>query len=482
MNNAAATASIYWHDFETWGAVPQVDRPVQFAGVRTDLDLNIIGRPLTIYAQPTPDFLPHPDAVMITGITPQLALNQGMRETEFAAKIHAEFSQAQTTIVGYNNLNFDDEVTRFLFYRNFIDPYAHTWQQQNARWDLIDLMRACYALRPEGIEWPTHPDGRVSMKLEDLTRANGIDHGQAHDAMADVYATIAMAKRIKQAQPKLYDYSFKIRRKKEVLACFDLVNFTSVLHVSGFYGAERSYTTLLMPLAYHPYNNNAIICWDLNYAPEALADMTSEQIRERLYTPRAELAEAGLSPVGLTTIQVNKCPFVATPKVLDQDRAAAIGLSFTQCEQHRQALLSQVELRDRLVRVFDALPEYGDAPADPDLQLYSGPFFSDQDKTNMNMIRATAPEQLAAQTFNFDDGRLPEMLFRYRARNFPATLSQSELMRWQAFCRERLTSPPAKALSVTEFIDRLEALAEKHQQNPNKMALLKDLYRYAESL
>lgn len=474
--------TLYWHDFETWGANPNVDRPAQFAGVRTDLDLKVIGRPLTIYSQPTPDFLPHPQAVMITGITPQYALNQGMQETEFAAKIHAEFSRENTTIVGYNNIKFDDEVTRFLFYRNFLDPYAHTWQQQNSRWDLIDLMRACYALRPEGIEWPQHDNGRVSMKLEDLTRANGIDHGQAHDAMADVYATIAIAKLVKTQQPKLYDYAFNLRRKQAVQQLIDVVNFTPLVHISGLYGAEHGFVSWLMPLAYHPQNNNAVICWDLRHDPSLAQGLSAEALLERLYTPRAELAEQDLAPLGLHLLHTNKCPFVATTKVLSNERAEALQLNLDACLQHQQLLAQNSQLRDTLIQVYEAQHDRFKEPTDPDLQLYSGAFFSDQDKTNMAMIRATEPEQLAGQSFNFADSRLPEMLFRYRARNFPNTLSHQELMRWQQFCRERLMAPPGKALSVNQFVSELEQLAERYQQDPHKLALLQDLYRYAESL
>lgn len=478
-------ASLYWHDFETWGANPMVDRPAQFAGVRTDLELNIIGRPLTIYAQPTPDFLPHPQAVMITGITPQLALKQGMNEASFAAKIAHEFSQPNTTVVGYNNLKFDDEVTRYLFYRNFYDPYAHTWQNGNSRWDIIDLARACYALRPEGINWPVHAqghaEGKVSMKLEDLTKANGIDHGQAHDAMADVYATIAVAKLIKTAQPKLYDYSFSMRSKQALLKLIDTVSFSPLVHVSGLYGADQGFVSLVMPLAFHPLQTNTIICWDLRHDPAAIADLSVEELHARLYQRKSERDDAGLATVGLHAIPLNRCPFLAPPKVLSAERADHFSLSLTRCAAHQEYLQQHAELRDKLTLVFEQPRQFAEL-TDPDLQLYSGPFFSDQDKTNMTMIRATDPQQLPALDLNFADDRLAAMLFRYRARNYPATLTQDELRKWQSFCQQRLESPPSKALSIAAFVAELEQLAEQHQQNPTKLALLQDLYRYAESL
>ena len=182
-----------WHDYETFGAVPRRDRPSQFAAIRTDAALNEIGEPLMIYCKPAPDYLPSPEATLITGITPQLCLERGLPEHEFAAQVERAFSQPGTIGVGYNTIRFDDEVTRFLFWRNLIDPYAREWQNECGRWDLLDVVRLTYALRPDGIQWPKKEDGSASFKLEDLAKANGLLHESAHDALSDVRATIAPA-------------------------------------------------------------------------------------------------------------------------------------------------------------------------------------------------------------------------------------------------------------------------------------------------
>ncbi|MDX1705528.1 exodeoxyribonuclease I [Pseudidiomarina sp.] len=473
--------TFYWHDYETWGANPQLDRPAQFAGLRTTLDLEPVGRPQTFFAQPTPDFLPHPEAVLITGITPQHALNQGMNETSFAARIATEFAQPETTIVGYNNIAFDDEITRNLFYRNFIDPYEHTWQNNNSRWDLIDLMRACYALRPEGIEWPRHDDGRVSMKLEDLTRANGIDHGQAHDAMADVYATIEIARLVRKAQPKLFEYAYGLRRKQAVKSLIDLVKFQPLAHVCGFYGAQTGYLSVIVPLAFHPEQPNSLIYWDLRCDPEDFLELTPELLVERRFTRRAELVEQQLPFFGGQILQINRCPFVAKANVITADVAERWQLDLELMERRRHQLTGNPELRERIIQACLSSHDYP-PESDPDLMLYSGDFFSDQDKSSMQIIRETAPEQLAGLDLNFSDPRLPEMVFRYRARNFPATLSDTELQKWQRFCQQRLTHPPGRALSADQFIQALQDASERHAANPAKLRLLNDLYRYVENL
>ena len=291
--NEANQPSILWHDYETWGISPKFDKPSQFAGIRTDLDLNIIGEPEMFYCSPPVDYLPHPEACLVTGITPQKAQIEGLTEAEFSARIHGLFSQPNTCVAGYNNIRFDDEVSRYLFYRNFYDPYAREWQNGNSRWDIIDMVRACYALRPDGINWPTvERDGEqvVSFRLELLTKANGICHEAAHDAMSDVYATIAMAKLIKEKQPKLYDFIFNLKHKKQVKDLINTGEMTPIVHTSSKISSAHGCTSWFAPLTYHPVNKNAVICVDLAQDITPLLDLSSEEIKTRLYTRYDELA------------------------------------------------------------------------------------------------------------------------------------------------------------------------------------------------
>jgi exodeoxyribonuclease-1 len=208
--------TFYWHDYETWGSTPAVDRPCQFAGLRTDAELNEVGEPLVLFARPADDLLPQPDACLVTKLTPQRAARDGLPEAEFARAIQRELAVPGTCGVGYNSLRFDDEVTRYLFYRNLLPPYAHAHQNGNSRWDLIDVLRLAHALRPAGLQWPQREPGITSFKLEDLTAANDVAHTGAHDALADVRATIAMARLLKSAQPRLFDYALTLRSRQVV--------------------------------------------------------------------------------------------------------------------------------------------------------------------------------------------------------------------------------------------------------------------------
>ena len=240
--------SIVWYDYETFGTHPAVDRLAQFAAIRTDEDLNEIEAPVELFCRQADDYLPHPQAVLITGITPQQCNENGISEHRFMQAINAMFSQPNTCVMGYNSIRFDDEFTRYGFYRNFLDPYAREWQNGNSRWDLLDIVRCTFALRPEGIQWPNHEDGRPSFKLEDLTAANGLDHGKAHDAVSDVRATIALAKLIKEKQPKLFNYFYDLRRKEKVAALVDVSQHKPLIHMSGMIPAEQGCMTVVVPL------------------------------------------------------------------------------------------------------------------------------------------------------------------------------------------------------------------------------------------
>ncbi|WCP68357.1 exodeoxyribonuclease I [Vibrio tubiashii] len=463
--------TFFFFDYETWGTSPAKDRPCQFAGVRTDMDFNIIGEPLVIYCQPPADYLPAPEAALITGITPKTAENQGLSEPEFIAKIHEQLATPNTISLGYNSIRFDDEVTRYTCYRNFIDPYAWSWQNRNSRWDLLDVMRACYALRPEGVNWPENDEGFISFKLEHLSVANGIEHENAHDAMADVIATIEMAKKVKAAQPKLFDYFLSMRHKRKLNELIDIVNMTPLMHVSGMLGKECNYTSWVVPVAWHPTNQNAVICVDLAKDPQALLDLDTEQLNERLYTKRSDLAPDEL-PVPVKLIHLNKCPILAPAKTLTAENAEKIGIDREKCLENLALLRKHPEVREKLIGVYAIEREY-EKNNDVDSMLYDG-FFSPADKAAMNIIRETDPNNLSALDISFSDDRIAPLLFRYRARNFPWTLDESEQQRWAAHCRDYFES------RIEDYMLNLENLVHEHESDQKKIAILKSIYQYVQ--
>ncbi|MEX9949147.1 exodeoxyribonuclease I [Providencia alcalifaciens] len=473
LKNKHNQPTFFIHDYETFGKHPALDRPAQFAGVRTDLDFNIIDEPEVFYCKPTDDYLPQPEAVMITGITPQIAMANGVNEAEFAKRIHNAFSVPNTCIMGYNNIRFDDEVTRNIFYRNFYDPYAYSWQQGNSRWDLLDALRACFALRPEGINWPENDDGLPSLRLEHLTKANDVAHENAHDAMSDVLATINMAKLLKQAQPRMFDYFYQLRNKNKVNQLIDIVDMTPLVHVSGMFGAVRSYISLVAPLAWHPENKNAVIMCDLSADMSPLLTLNADELRERLYTPKAELGDE--LPVPVKLVHINKCPILAPEKTLRTVDAERTGIDRDLCMRNLELLRKNPDVRNKLIELFSVAQQFEESN-DVDSQIYNG-FFSPSDRSTMDIIRETPPQNLPALDLSFEDKRMKELFFRYKARNFPATLSYEEQQRWLQHRRDYFTES-----RLTDYLQQIQLLMEVHHEDEKRCQQLKALVNYAADL
>ncbi|MFN3376577.1 MAG: exodeoxyribonuclease I [Burkholderiaceae bacterium] len=470
-----------WHDYETFGADTRRDRPAQFAAIRTDDQLREIGEPMMWYCQPASDYLPDPVSCLITGITPQQCLEHGMPEHAFAARIEAELARPGTIGVGYNTIRFDDEITRFMFWRNLIDPYAREWQNDCGRWDLLDVVRMTYALRPEGITWPRKDDGSPSFKLEHLSRANGLEHAHAHDALSDVRATIGLARLIRERQPRLFEFAFGLHRKDRVAQELRLPTTAATarpfLHVSGMFPAERGCLAVMWPLASHPTNKNELIAWDLAHDPAVLADLDAASLRERLFT-RADALPEGVQRLPVKTIHLNKSPMVVgNLQTLPAAMAQRWGIDLEAAARHAEVARALPDMSAIWPAVF-ARPAPEGTP-DVDTDLYGG-FVGNGDRRKLQELRSLPPAQLARTRCSFDDPRLAELLWRYRARNYPDTLDADEAERWQAHRAALLYDGAGGARTIEQLfaqIDELFETADERGQN-----ILGALYDYAEQI
>lgn len=463
--------SFLWHDYETFGADPRRDRPAQFAAIRTNTELEPVDEPVVLYCRPTDDMLPQPIACLITGITPQLAAERGISEPEFAAAVFDLMAQPGTCTVGFNNLRFDDEFSRHLFWRNFIDPYAREFANGNSRFDLIDLARMTRALRPDGLHWPDYEDGLPSFRLEHLAAANGLDTSRAHDALADVEATLSLARMIRQAQPRLWEWALGLRQRHLVDQL--MRSGQPLLHASARLPAQWFATAPVLPIAQHPQIRSQWLVWNLRETPTPFLDLDDDTLADLLWTPAADLPEE-YQRLPVKLIKTNACPMIAPLTVLDRDSAQRLEIDRAALDRHQAILQRSDEFRMRLVGLY----ERDSAPLaqDPELNLY-GHFIPRSDQTLRDRIRHMGGEALAALDSPFSDERLNALLFRYRARHWPDTLTEPERAEWVRYRHRRLVDDPDLAsVRLPEYRAELERLRAQH---PERGGLLDQLSSWA---
>ncbi len=460
--------TFYWYDLETSGTDPRWDRIVQFAGLRTDAELNEVGDEVCTYVALPDDVLPSPDATLVTGITPARTRAEGITEWQALRRVNALFSVPGTCVAGYNSLRFDDEFVRHGLYRMLLDPYAREWQNGNSRWDIIDLVRAAGALRRDGIEWPTDEEGLPVYKLERLTAANGIDHGHAHDALSDVRATVALARLIRERQPRLFAYYLSCRDKRHLRALLEPFGARLCVHVSGMYPRERFSAAPVVSVCRHPENSNALIVADLSRDIEPLLRGTEEEIREALFRP------GNPERPPLKEIRLNRCPFVAGIEVLDDENVARLGID-RKLILERQRRLRQPWLAQKLMRVFSR--RRAERPPDVEAALYDG-FFDDKDRSRCQALQLALAEG-RWQDLDYADRRLTVLAARLKARCFPEVLGAGERADWREFVRDKLAATESPWCNLARFRQRLAELGREH---PAGHPVLEELEAHADAL
>ena len=440
--------SYFWYDLETSGTDPRWDRVIQFAGLRTDLELNETGERFVSYVRLPPDVLPSPAATLVTGITPERTRTEGIDEWQAFRRIMALFSRPGTCVAGYNSLRFDDEFVRYGAYRMLMDPYAREWQNGNSRWDLVDLVRAAYALRPEGIEWPREDDLPV-FRLERLSEANGIGHASAHDALSDVQATVGLARLLREKQPKLFDYGFQHRSKRAVRDLLEPIGKKLCVHVSGMYGRVRACAAPVVSVGRHPQNGNSYLVADLAMDVRPLIEWSEDRLRDELFTP------GNHERPGLKEVRINRCPFLAAASVARPADQKRLGWSLDEARD-RQRQLRAAKVGRKLAAVYAGRsPE----PAtDVDAALYDG-FLSESDRQRADDFQAALADGVWPEAMRFDDDRLEPLAERLKARCFPHLLSDQEQRNWIEFARAKLGAREAPWLTLAAARQQLAEIA-----------------------
>lgn len=464
--------TFFFYDLETTGLNPRQDRIMQFAGQRTSLDLEPLGEPYNILVKLNDDTLPSPDALMVTGITPQQTQADGLTEAEFAKLLMSEIFTEDTIAVGFNSIRFDDEFMRALFWRTFTDPYEWTWRDGRSRWDLLDVVRMTRALRPEGIEWPV-VEGKEVNKLELITKQNGIDHFKAHDALSDVEALIAVTKLIKEKQPQLYAHLFAVKDKKKVAELVNLDDKKPFVYVSGSLDAEFHKATVAFPLT--AGRNNNVIVYDLRYDPTPLLNLSTSELAKSMFAKWEDRQKEDFVKLPVKELQYNRAPAVAPVGVLERENGwEKIGLDIETVEKHRTILLSSPGFAENVRSLYEGRPEFA-KDADPEAQLYDG-FVPDVDKLRIEKVRHANANTLADMHPEFTDERLNALLLHYKARNFPQSMAEDEVGEWESWRAARINK------QLPEFVKRLQQLATVHAGDESKEYVLQELQLWAESI
>jgi len=473
--------TLFFYDLETSGISSSEAQIVQFAGQRTDTDFNLIGDPVNVLIKPLPDRLPAPDAVLVHGITPQKALEEGLSESEFLKFFHKEIVQENTTFVGFNSIRFDDEFMRNINYRNFWDPYEWHWDNGNSRWDILDITRMTRALRPEGIEWPFNEKGEPANKLELIAAENNLTHENAHDALSDVLATIAVAKMIQDKQPKLIDYQFSNRSKGRLNYFLD--NNKHFVYTSGRVPKEFLHTTIMTSLV--RLDDRNLLAYDLRHDPTEFMKMSVEELTEALRPSK----DKDKKRVPVKTIQLNKCPAVAPVSIAkDEGVQERIQLTYQDARENYKKLASdQGDFTAKLMTAMDVIEKEKkakyterDAKLPADQKIYSG-FFGVADQAQLSKIRNSSPDQITDYEHKVRDPRLKEMLPLYKARNYPKSLTSEEAQAYEEYCANKLLDGGENS-QAAKFFKRLGELAAKEGMTLEQDFLLQEIKLYAESI
>lgn len=453
---------------------------MQFAGQRTDMELNPIGEPVNALIKLTPDVVPEPDAVLITGITPQQTLVDGYTEAEFLKFFYAEVVQPDTIFVGYNSIRFDDEFMRFLHYRNFYDPYEWHYQNNCSKWDLLDVVRMTRALRPEGIEWPFAPDGKPTNRLEYLTSLNKLEHIHAHDALSDVLATIAVAKLIKTKQPELFKYLLEVRDKIKVSQVVQAGQ--PFVYTSGRYPSATLHTSAAVLLS--PSGQGNVLIYNLRHDPTPFLEMSVDE----LIAAWQYSSDPTAVRLPVKTLKFNRCPAVAPLGVIkDQTVQDRLELPLELVTKHLAILKQhQADFTQKIlaaVERLDASREQTSLVENPltvDERLYEK-FFDNADKQAMRQVRSSSGDELEPDAFSFHDDRLQSLLPLYKARNYPKDLSTEERAAWDDYCYQQVFAGDQNS-KLANYFKRLAELAADTSLTDEKKYLLEELQLYGQSI
>jgi exodeoxyribonuclease I len=396
-----------FYDLETSGLNKAFDQVLQFAAIRTDLDLNEIERH-EIIVRLSPDIIPSPGGIIIHQISLK-EMSRGIPEAEAIAKIHELLNTPGTISLGYNTLGFDDEFLRFSFYRNLLPPYTHQFANNCSRLDIAPLIPLYFLYKPDVIQWPKKED-KISFKLEELSRENQLAVGAAHNAMVDVIATVELAKLLRRESKtwqyalEFFDKTIALERVNKLASAFicQQQNFREGLLITGFHNS--AYQSPVLALGGHNHYKNKTL-W-LRLDDEKLSRTTPDTIAENAWVYALKAGEANFI-LPLTEHYAEK---------LSPERRLQTEQNKTWLQEHPDLLFEIMNYHKEFI--YPKIPDL-----DIDAALYQNDFFSDNEKQLCDHFHSL-PLPDKAVCLDKLQGRLRTLAIRLIGRNYPEYLPE----------------------------------------------------------
>lgn len=395
-----------FYDTETTGSETFFDQILQFAAFRTDSDLNEIGR-FEIRCRIQPHILPSPGALIVTGMTLDRVLDTNLPTLfQMASAIHQKLTEwSPAVFVGYNSLEFDEDLVRQTFYQSLLPTYL-TNTNGNSRLDVMRLALAANEFAPGSLAIPLRPDGKNTFRLDRLAPENGFQHPNAHDAMADVEATLFMARLARDRIPWVWDHMVTMGKKP--LAMKRAQDEPVCLYTE--FSFNKPHRWLVSAIAADPGNSGNVIAFNLEHDPSELLTIGEESLKKW----------AKSKPKPLREIKASNCPILLDLSFA-QGRVDILKIGEQEILRRGSPLQSSPELRHRLLRVCVEARETYEESHWLERQIYCG-FASRSDETLMREYQKASWARRMEISEQLEDERFRRTAKRIIFNERPETL------------------------------------------------------------
>jgi exodeoxyribonuclease-1 len=428
-----------FYDFETTGTSVIYAQPLQFAAIVTDENFNVLDT-VDWRCRIAPHILPAPYALKVTNLAPEQVTNNNLQSAfEFAQNLHQFLEKWQPAIwIGYNTISFDEPMLRQLFYQNLQPNIYATSMNGNSRLDVMKMVWAAHSLRPEILTFPENDKGKTSFKLDQLAPANGFAHESAHDALADVEATIFILNKIKTADPDFFDGLVRTQDKEYIGS---LLRSFEPVQVTLRFGGAPPKTYCGCYCGTNSQNKNEIAFADFDAIDaEALVNLSDPEILEAITQ----------SPKVIRPLRLNNAE-----TIMRLDNPTALQCSFCEKVSRSDYFVSRVSVI--LPQRFEAVEDEGDVPVEEKIH---GGFYSHHDQDVIAEFQSADWQRRKELVEQFEDKRLIQLGRRLIVFYAPQLLSEEQKSAFKSFVKTKWksTDPNADWTSINDVQDDLIAM------------------------